>query len=736
MKLNDILGSLGCEQFNESQRGKVSKNLDGRVTPYKDRRGNKGATSIEPMWMDDLDDVSMGTFSAKFPKFVSGGASDKDFNMYKNYASNGEGTDLSEGPFNHKALGMHDIPNSPKAQESIVSKLKSDITKASGFGSDKQLVPRWTNWKGGITTNIIELLKEASTTDLTKLEANPNNSHAGSGFDWNALRKGIEGIFLNSDIYDKMMMKNIEGGYINNGRNALKRYRTDLARFESGDLKKSPTFKTPLRPTEWHIPFSIQGKDGQTEFPSLASFFANQTVRNLQETFIYTDRLRRIDTRKRNGKAVETNSDYLSTLGISHGMFATQEIDSTTSDETAFGDGNSVSQIDREHPAPVTVGGQKIQTESGHSAVWESFNRKVSLLNEDSGVGRGRTLQGGSAIKKKFEDAMKFVSYDVLNRSTHHILQPEKYNFNNFYTLDLRLDTDALLTAFIANGEAYDAEFMKIYKEQGLEVVMKKQLKNAYLAKKESLKPADGAVKNHFGGAPAEDEDSENELTQGEFEDTMDVAGNPVENKIWYDDTSIDDILGANPVLKDIYAELPVISVYKGADLDSSGKAVSKVEPAWAIKPQTGSTSDIGFTEYLIEGLTSAIKGHVPQGVTIEEIMNGEFSRKAISPDQGTFINKVKDPTSNQPFTFRSDDPKTLQVLHEIIMGTFRSPALNQKIPELIGKMEISAPKQNELLLYMKQEDFHNLEKGGQGMSTIAKGVMDVAASGHQDIDW
>ena len=164
-----------------------------------------------------------------------------------------------------------------------------------------------------------------------------------------------------------------------------------------------------------------------------------------------------------------------------------------------------------------------------------------------------------------------------------------------------------------------------------------------------------------------------------------------------------------------IYDEIGVVSLF-----EHKGKELITIK-------------EEAFVDLIMTGLASAIRGNVPQGVTIEEILAGKFSRKAITPDQGTFINRVKDPTSDKEFDFRSWSSENLQTIHEMILNIFKRAA------EL--KTDVETDKhggtftRDSILLYMTQDDFHQLEKGGQGLANIAKGLLKNLKQGHVDIN-
>lgn len=112
------------------------------------------------------------------------------------------------------------------------------------------------------------------------------------------------------------------------------------------------------------------------------------------------------------------------------------------------------------------------------------------------------------------------------------------------------------------------------------------------------------------------------------------------------------------------------------------------------------------FVNSVVDALVSSFSGHHKQGVTLEDLLTGKFSAKVLNPEEGAFINRVKDPTSRQPLNFRAWNHEDLKIFHEIIMSTFkRSNQLNKE--------------QQSLILYMTQEHFDKFVKGGRGVSKI-----------------
>lgn len=329
----------------------------------------------------------------------------------------------------------------------------------------------------------------------------------------------------------------------------------------------------------------------------------------------------------------------------------------------------------------------------------EQFEQKLQQLNEDAGRGRG-TAGGFKTAKKGFEDFVKTVNYDYLNRSTHHIFKQEKYNFNNFYSLDIRVNIDKLLTSWEAGLGTYTKLFNKVYGdfEDEYATSMREALYYAYVEYYHDLE------RRKSKGGRSLTKMKKN--ADGEMVEVSVIEAPKPASLETYIESPLEHLLKTTEI-EYVYNTLPAVSIYT----DEQGRehlAIKKDE----------------FVTLIMDGLKSAARGNVPQGVTIEEILQGKFSRKAIAPEQGTFINRVKDPTSDKNFDFRSWDAKTLETLHSLIMNTFKNdPVLRTPLPELrqSGTIDIS---RSDLVLYMKQEDFNKLEKGGKGFSDLGKAVL------------
>lgn len=318
------------------------------------------------------------------------------------------------------------------------------------------------------------------------------------------------------------------------------------------------------------------------------------------------------------------------------------------------------------------------------SDIKKQFDDMISQLNEAAGRGRGPQVWKGA--KSAIEDFTKSLSMDYLNRSSPSLTGKEvPYNFNNYYTLDVRVDADKLSTVWGSGKPAYDAIFNKLYVAGNYENKLKEQLRLNYEAYYEDAR--DKLIK--AGKNP-------NSITipaQHEAVEAWSVS--PLADLLKHDNIAY------------VYKTLPAISIFTYHGKESL--AIKKDE----------------FVPMIMGGMISAARGHVPQGVTIEEILEGKFSRKAIAPEQGTFINRVKDPTSDKAFDFRSWEVATLTELHNLIMDTFkRDTSLKLTVPELRQSLALDA-KRSDLFLYMSQDDFNKFEKGGEGFKKLAKSTLD-----------
>lgn len=311
----------------------------------------------------------------------------------------------------------------------------------------------------------------------------------------------------------------------------------------------------------------------------------------------------------------------------------------------------------------------------------EQFDSKLKQLNEDAGRGRG--IQAGNALKSGMDDFLKSVSYDYLNRAGPIGSQEAKYNFNNYYTLDIRLKNDELMRMWETGAEIYEDIFSATYK-------------NNPQYKKNLLFKLRDEYRKYFKEAEGKSKLSGKSLKVEPLH----------EEAIYW--RSLETAL-ADAGIRQLYDEIPVVSIF--SPTDDEGRPSG--QEGLAIKED-------GFVPLIMNGMISAARGHVPQGVTIEEILEGKFSRKAIAPEQGTFINRVKDPTSDKDFEFRSWKAETLEELHNIIMNTFK----RDKRLQMADSGTTKTVRRGSLFLYMKQEDFNKFEKGGKGFSDVAKGAL------------
>lgn len=315
----------------------------------------------------------------------------------------------------------------------------------------------------------------------------------------------------------------------------------------------------------------------------------------------------------------------------------------------------------------------------------EEFEKRLEILNEDAG--RGRAIGGFRSLRDEFERIIKNLNFDILNRSTPYLnpFKEENYNFNNYYSLDIRVKGDKLVSSWERGKNIYQTIFDEIYKSSNLADNIKNKMKFEY----------DKWVDNKLKKDPKFQPDPQ--LSDSNYWESQDVYA----------------MIRANKELSALYEEIPVISIFS-----PNGKEVLAIK---------NSPDKNEFVRMIMDAMTSAVRGHIPQGVTIEELIEGKFSRKPIAPEQGTFINRVKDPTSDKDFDFRSWKQDTLLLLHKIIMDTFKrdSRLKMENLPEL-NQIGVLGLTRSGLFLYLKQEDFHALEKGGAGLSKLAKGIVNT----------
>ena len=128
--------------------------------------------------------------------------------------------------------------------------------------------------------------------------------------------------------------------------------------------------------------------------------------------------------------------------------------------------------------------------------------------------------------------------------------------------------------------------------------------------------------------------------------------------------------------------------------------------------------------------LKSGISAHVPQGVTIHELITGKFSTKVINPEKGAFINRIKDPSSNKPFDYKSQNPVALNQFHNDILDIFHTGSTGANV----GVVGATAMKYS--IMYLSQTDFDRavkkpttLDRVQSGVKAIGKGLN--TAKGH-----
>lgn len=133
--------------------------------------------------------------------------------------------------------------------------------------------------------------------------------------------------------------------------------------------------------------------------------------------------------------------------------------------------------------------------------------------------------------------------------------------------------------------------------------------------------------------------------------------------------------------LNDIIAEIPYVLVGSGSEY-------------YMLKPNE-------TVSELRNAMKSAISAHVPQGVTIHELIQGKFSTKVITPEKGAFINRIKDPSSNKPFDYKSQSTAALEQFHDDILKIFHTNSQNI----------VFGIKYDYAIMYLDQVDFDRVVK-------------------------
>ena len=363
----------------------------------------------------------------------------------------------------------------------------------------------------------------------------------------------------------------------------------------------------------------------------------------------------------------------------------------------------------------------------------KEFTEHLTPITEEVGRGRAMVPAFGGA-SNLLKDISKYISYDIMNKSSHRFMGADaKYEFSNFYTLDIRNNIAKMSEKWRDGAPDYQGIFNSLYTDKLADQLLArlqleyKRYYDDYQFKRQSTgkdvpdnTPPDhdsALLDAYIIGGPVTEEFQTGitnlaGLLPRKFQpkDTPVVNTNephpntPKYDEVWKD---LQSALKSDYMINALYDRLNPINIF----VAEGGKEYL------AIKKD-------GFVPHIMDGLASAVVGHVPQGVTIEEMLSGKFTKKPMTADQETFINKVKDPTSDKEFDFRSWNSKTLKDLHTLIMTTFKygGGKLEQRIPGIRSTFEASLdPKRKDLLLYLTQDDFHRVEKGGKGLGDLTK---------------
>ena len=365
----------------------------------------------------------------------------------------------------------------------------------------------------------------------------------------------------------------------------------------------------------------------------------------------------------------------------------------------------------------------------------------------------------------------------------------ESYDFNNYYTLDIRYPVESLIEVFKGGRDNYEQEFVeKIYNPFNMDEYIYEQLYYMYdkrIKEYERKKRHRELLKQRYGN------DSNISISM-DVDELEDEEGLDINVMAGLKGKTIEQILSiGNPIIEELYDSLNTVTQWVPPEGGEEHVVIKKRVNG---KP--------GFVDLVMDGLTSAVRGTVPLGVTIEEIIDEKFSRKPVMQDKGAYVNKIKDPTSDKPFSFRAMSPAMLKNVHKAILLSFMDEqgshisgvvmpedptildhlingmnkgvsavnnkfggervqnTVNENEPSNIGEsltfeaftdkeledlgigsdkikddikkkgLKGGVPRYCDLVLYMKQEDFRKFEAGGMGAlkagSAIVKNTLNA----------
>jgi len=369
----------------------------------------------------------------------------------------------------------------------------------------------------------------------------------------------------------------------------------------------------------------------------------------------------------------------------------------------------------------------------------EEFTEKIQIISEEGSAGRGRGFTSGGMVRDGFDKMVKSVSYDYLNMSHDIGMKEAKYSFRNYYALDLRINNKILIPAWERGKRTYTQIMDKVYDSYSLEMFMQGRLEDMYAIWQQSQEEEGneqlGKVRKSINSKAGRElydsvdyngtfksyvmlnEADGEEAQTGYLED--EPAGSDHDGPLTPDDEGFFQqdlsIILKNEIINEFYESLPTASEYKGN---------------LVIKHRSQPNGPSEFVDLIMDGLTSANRGNQPQGITLSDIFSGKFGRKPIAADKGTFINRVKDESSDMSLDFRSWKQENLVGLHNIIMETFkRDDSLKQdRISDTPTNnlTKTGKPTRESIFLYITQEDFNKFADGGKGWSKLAKGALSL----------
>ena len=253
MKLNEMLDMLGELSPNELLTEMPRTKYDP-VSGNPIQKSVRKSLMLRPDWLRTKNTFKNGTkFPAYFTKYDPKSVSDYE---YYNYVGKKGASKFSQIPLNIAETGRKDQPINKKGQDSVLDSMSVIMRDALGFKKGGY-TPRLTNTTGGnVSTELFNKVKEIFA-DYTKKVRNKKYTEKNKDiplFNWQDLKREIEGILVSDDISEKATEYNEKYVTKGNGIDA-------------------------------QIPYNIKTTGHGANAPTIASFMAHKAVLALQDKF-------------------------------------------------------------------------------------------------------------------------------------------------------------------------------------------------------------------------------------------------------------------------------------------------------------------------------------------------------------------------------------------------------------------------------------------------------------------